>query len=85
MRKAFEEWLKTPPPENWWEVSEAERIKMTWQAATNAALERAAEVCDRAEVFAWEQWKATGNQHTEGVSDGAYPLTVLRESLTIGS
>jgi len=24
-RQAFEEWLKTQPPENWWEVSEAER------------------------------------------------------------
>lgn len=23
-RQAFEEWLKTQPPENWWEVSEAE-------------------------------------------------------------
>ena len=40
----------------------------------DAALERAAEICDRAEVFAWEQWKATGNPHTEGVSDGAASL-----------
>ena len=45
-----------------------------WQAATDAALERAAEVCDRAEVFAWEQWKATGDPHNEGVSDGAASL-----------
>ena len=50
----------------------------------DAALERAAEICDRAEVFAWEQWKATGNLHTEGVSDGASSLArdirALKES-----
>ena len=40
----------------------------------DAALERAAEVCDRAEISAWEQWKATGNPHNEGVSDGASSL-----------
>lgn len=45
-----------------------------WQAATNAALERAAQVCDAAEIFAWEQWKGTGHPHTEGVSDGAASL-----------
>ena len=50
----------------------------------DSALERAAEICDRAEVFAWEQWKATGNLHTEGVSDGAASLArdirALKES-----
>ena len=50
----------------------------------DAALERAAEICDRAEVFAWEQWKATGNPHNEGVSDGAASLArdirALKES-----
>lgn len=46
-RKAFEEWVRTPPPENWWDVSESGRIRMTWQAATAAALERAAKVCEK--------------------------------------
>ena len=43
-------------------------------AAVNDALERAAGLCDAAEVFAWEQWKATGQPHNEGVSDGAASL-----------
>ena len=50
----------------------------------DAALDRAVEICDRAEVFAWEQWKATGNPHNEGVSDGAASLArdirALKES-----
>lgn len=58
------------PGDGWSPLYGSDEVK----AATAAALERAAEVCDRAEVFAWEQWKATGNQHTEGVSDGAASL-----------
>lgn len=75
-RQAFESWCETILKDNpnWRESGDAELGRQAYQTATNAALERAAEVCDRAEVFAWEQWKATGNQHTEGVSDGAASL-----------
>ena len=86
-RKAFEAFISAPPfempidrfddrsawPGSYTEL-EVDLAWQAWKAATDAALERAAEVCDRAEVFAWEQWKATGNPHTEGVSDGAASL-----------
>lgn len=102
-REAFDVWALSPGPDEWWGLSERERLFLAWQAATDAAqaeidklqaqlvrqqasyeaeikveidaaLERAAEICDRAEIFAWEQWIATGNQHNEGVSDGAASL-----------
>lgn len=81
-RQAFEAWVRTVDkslslhkvPDGGYKYPRTKSAWSAWRSATNAALERAAEVCDRAEVFAWEQWKATGNQHTEGVSDGAASL-----------
>lgn len=69
-RQAFEAWCKDHHAVDW----AIDLAWLAWQAATNAALERAAQVCDAAEIFAWEQWKGTGHPHTEGVSDGAASL-----------
>ena len=77
-RQAFEEWvdLEGGYLNDSDDGAKSARLiaKRAWQAATNAALERAAQVCDAAEIFAWEQWKGTGHPHTEGVSDGAASL-----------
>jgi len=81
-RQAFENWMtdegKWPAAiemaDGNYKLSTASQSWKVWQAATDAALERAAQVCDAAEIFAWEQWKGTGHPHTEGVSDGAASL-----------
>ena len=86
-RQAFEAFVTTPPFDlgigrfddrgAWPGSYRSYDVDLAWQAykaATNAALERAAQVCDAAEIFAWEQWKGTGHPHTEGVSDGAASL-----------
>lgn len=69
-RQAFEEWARTPPPENWWSVSEAERIRMTWQAATAAALERAMELCDKHR----RSWPLMGQETADTIKDAIRAL-----------
>ena len=96
-REQFEAFISAPPfempierfddrcawPGGYTEL-EVDLAWQAWKASHDAALERAAEICDRAEIFAWEQWIATGNQHNEGVSDGAASLArdirALKES-----
>lgn len=78
-RKAFEEWASEAgygkgETDDDFDYPLGRALRKAWQAATNAALQRAAHVCDAAEIFAWEQWKCTGHPHTEGVSDGAASL-----------
>jgi len=68
----FNEWWKLPKPAECDEVKQY--FEECWRISHDAALERAAEICDRAEIFAWEQWIATGNQHNEGARDGATSL-----------
>ena len=61
-REAFDTWALSPAPDEWWGLSERERLFLAWQAATAAERERCAKkVCD---AIAYE-WRGANSQSVQ--------------------
>lgn len=69
-REAFDVWALSPAPDEWWGLSERERLFLAWQAATTHERERCAAKCENIEKDKWALYK--GRPPYTGVEPGRF-------------